>query len=111
MKSVLTWPFTAARGLIGGLLLVCAFLLKSVWTSFWFVAEVATVAVVGVLVGGIVGWATANPADVEATMVSHAAIGGALATVVALFLSVRERWADRTTRVARYRFDSAVLTR
>ncbi len=108
VKSMLTWPLQAFRGLFTGLLVIAAFVLRSAWTSIWFITEVGIVALVGVLVGGVVGWATAQPTDIEAATLSHAAIGGVLAAVAGVVLTLRERHASRRLAVARYRFDSTV---
>src|SRR5262245_11021380 len=88
---ILTWPFRAVGSTLGGLLLVAAWLFKSAWVSFWFVAEVALVAAVGVLVGAAVGWTVGKPPDGEAAIVSNAVLGGALAATVGLVLTLRER--------------------
>ncbi len=106
MKTAITWPVQAITTLAGSLLLITVFLVRSVWTSFWFVTEVGIVAAAGTLVGGIVGWWMAQPMQVEATTIAYAAIGGLLAAVTGVLLTWRERQATRNRWAARYRFDS-----
>jgi hypothetical protein len=104
MKNWVSLPLKAIHSMIGGLLLVTVFVLRAAWTSFWFLTEVAIVAVVGVLVGGGLGYATAEPSTVEATTISYAVIGGVLAALTGAGLTLRERQVARNhlRRVTRW---------
>jgi hypothetical protein len=95
VAPVLAWPFRAAAGVLGGVMLLVGWLSKTAWSSFWFLVEVALVAAAGVGVGAALGWVLARPPDVGAAVVSHALLGGALAAGVGLVLTFRERRAAR----------------
>jgi hypothetical protein len=85
-------PLRAVGGVLGGGLLVLAFLWRRFWGTVWFAVEIALLAATGVGVGALIGFINrAQQPSVEVSVVGNAIIGGALAAVAGVVMSVWEK--------------------
>jgi hypothetical protein len=85
-------PLRAFSGVLGGVLLVTWFLWRKFWGTVWFVVEIALLAVTGVGVGALVGFLNrAQHPNLEVAVVGNAIIGGALAAVAGIVMTVLEK--------------------
>jgi hypothetical protein len=89
--QVLGVPLRFVSRIGGGLLAGAGFAWKKSWAAAWTVGEIALVALSGVLVGVLVGVVTGAPNNHQVTVPTNALLGGAIAAVAGIAMTVRER--------------------
>jgi hypothetical protein len=89
--QVLAVPLRLVSRAVGGILAGAGFAWRKSWAVAGPVAEIALVTLTGVLVGALVGAMTGAPNNHRVTVPTNALLGGAIAAVAGITMTVRER--------------------
>jgi hypothetical protein len=101
---VLAFPVRVLAAIVGGILLAIGFILRQVWYLLGFLSRTALLGAIGVFLGLVVGViAGAANLNLDVALPTNALIGGGVAVLVSVLLTIFERKARPYQRVVTLR--------
>jgi hypothetical protein len=102
---VLAFPIRILAFIVGGILLAAGFILRQIWYLLGFLSRTALLCALGVFLGLIVGVITgAANHNMDVAIPTNALIGGGVAILVSVFLTIFEKRSRTRPRAATLRF-------